>query len=527
MQSLKKNKLLLFPFFMGIILMAYSWYSSYPLSIDSVDDFIFNHVSILYWISLPLILTSMYMLAVTSKSHISKWIIAVGIVMTIYSLSYFYYMLPSSDSHYFRGMTEYFMRTKNLDPSQPNHKYFQWPSFFVLADVATSVSGLELANFQFLLFTIIGFLLATTLHVYASKTYKNGGFLAVVAFFIGVFYFLNYQCVPFSLALGLLFVLFMLETRQKSISVTLTILVLFTSISITHAFVPLFFIIYLLIRCILNRSKQYGRLFLLTLIIYLTVQVTQAQFSFANNIWIVMTFPSEYSLKVEATLAPVTVPIDVIVQMFSRTVTVTNVMICVAGFIFLLIKRKMRDLDKAIFLTGTVYLTFGTVFYTLGLRAIPLAFIPISLGASYLFESKLRPYLNCFFLILLSLFAFVPLHTSFTYLPYMFQTKEAYTTANFMIEKYDWNRYSTILADAGPKWYISPQVEGNSIIETDISQIFSSSDIETYECMIYSVGLGKSLLRYNVSEEETSRVILDRFNVIYNSGLSYIAEKDR
>jgi hypothetical protein len=436
-------------------------------------------------------------------------------------------MLPGSDSQYFRGLTENFLRTNNLDASEPNHGYYQWPSFFLVANIATSVSGLELANFEFLLYTLIGFLLATTLHVYASKTYKNGGFLAVMAFFIALFYFLNYQCVPFSLAFGLLLVLFMLETRQKSFGVILTTLVLFTSISIAHAFVPLFFVLYLLIRCILNRSKQYGRLFLLTLIIYLLVQVTQAPFSFIGNLRSVFTLPTEYSRIVKATLEPGSVPIDVIAQMFSRGVTITTVMICFAGFTVLLIKRKMRDLDKAIFLVGTLYSAFGILFFTLGSRAIPLAFIPISLGVSYLFGRKMRPYLNCFFLILLSLFAFIPLHTSFIYLPYMFQTKEAYTTANFMIEKYDWNRYSTILADDGPKWYIFPQVEGNSIIETDVSQHFSSSDIETYECIIYSVGLGKSLLRYNVSEEETSRVILDRFNVIYNSGFSYIAEKDR
>lgn len=523
MSSLEKNKLLLFPFFVGIMLMVYSWYSSYPLSVDSVDDFVFNHVSVLYWLSLPLILTSMYMMAVTFRRNSLKWIMIVGLVVTLYSLSYFYYMLPGSDSHYFTGYTEYFMKTKNLDPSQPYHTYFQWPSFFILTDIATSVSGLDLANFQFLLYTIIGFLLATTLHVYASKAYKNSGFLAVVAFFITMFYFLNYQCVPFSLALGLLFILFMLETRQKSLSVIVTMLVLFTSISITHAFIPLFFVLYLLIQRIVNRSKQYESLFLLTLTIYFVVQITQAQLSFAHNITLLITSPTEYSRIVEATLAPASVPIDVIAQMFSRTVTITSFTICFASFIFLSIKRKIRDLDKAIFLTGIIYSGFGVMFFTLGSRAIPIAFIPISLGASYLLESKFRSYVNCLFLILLSLFAFVPLHTSFIDSPIMFQTKEAYTTANFMIEKYDWNAYSTVLSHVGGSSYIFPQIEGNYIGETDYSPHFSSSNIETYDCIVYSAGLAKNLLRNNVSTQQ----ILDRFNVIYHSRFSYIAEKSR
>lgn len=505
--------------------MVYSWYLSYPLSIDSVDDFVFNHVSILYWFSLPLLLTSMFMMAVTFKNDYLKWIMTVGIIIAFYSLYYFYFMLPGSDSHYFRGLTEYFIKTKDLNPLQPNHGYFQWPSFFILADIATSVSGLKLANFEFLQYAIIGFLLATTLHVYASKVYKHGGFLAPVVFFIVMFYFLNYQNVPFSLALGLAFILFMLDTRQKSISVILTMLILFTSVSITHAFVPLFFVIYLLMRSIVNRSKQYGNLFLLTLILYLVVQFTIAQFSLATNILSIMTIPTEYSNVVEVTLAPISVPIDIIAQWFSRTVTIAFAVMCFSGFIFLLIRRKMRDLDKAIFLTGAVYSGLGIILYTLGTRAIPITFVPVSLGISYLFESKFRPYLICTLLILLSLVTFIPLHTSFWESPIAFQTREAYTTANFMINKYDWSTYSLVLSHVSVKWYILPQIEGNSTIVDDYSSQFQSSNIEAYDSIIYSVGLEKNLQRHNVSLEETSRQILDRFNIVYNSGSSYVAER--
>jgi hypothetical protein len=48
---MERDKLLLLPFFAGLILMGYSWCISYPLSVNSVDDFVFNHVSVLYWVS--------------------------------------------------------------------------------------------------------------------------------------------------------------------------------------------------------------------------------------------------------------------------------------------------------------------------------------------------------------------------------------------------------------------------------------------------------------------------------------------
>jgi hypothetical protein len=227
------------------------------------------------------------------------------------------------------------------------------------------------------------------------------------------------------------------------------------------------------------------------------------------------------------TLAPVSVITDVVAQAFSRTVTIAFAMICFAGFVFIVIKRKMREIDKAIFLTGVVYLGIGVVLlpFTLGSRALPIVFIPISLGILYLYQSKVRPYLKCAILILLVLVVFIPIHSSFGNLILTFQTKEAQTTANFMIEKYNWNLYSIVISDVGAKWYISPQIQGYAEIDTVSSSGSTTLNLTTYDCIVYSVGLAISLKMNNVSIEETSQQILDGFNVIYNSGFSYTAEK--
>jgi hypothetical protein len=468
----------------------------------------------------------MYMIAVTSERSSLKWIMTVGIVMTLYSLSYFYYIVPGTDSHYTTGLTEFFIRTRNLDSSLPSRAYFQWPPFFILASIATSVTGLGLPIIEFLFYATIGFLLCTALYVYASKTSKNGGFLAVIAFFIVMLNFLNYQFAPFSLVFGLLLLLFMLESRPRSSAVTITMLVLFVCITLAHAFVALFFVLYLLVHYIVKRDKQYGRLCLLTSMIYFILQFTLAPVGFETSILTMMTSPSEYSSIIKI-YPPASIPINSIAQMFSRTVTIAFGITCLVGFILLLVKRKLRSLDKAILITGVVYSGTGIILYTLGTRAIPIIFIPISLGVSYLFESRLRPYFICLFLILLSLVAFLPLHASFADSSIIFQTKEAQTTTDFMIEKYDWNRHSTILSHVEDQAYITPQVEGNFIFYNDFSLGFQSRNIETYDIIIYSVGLAKSLERNNFSEENVSRQISDRFNVIYNSGLSYIAEKSK
>ena len=523
---MKKSRLLLLPLIIGIALMVYSWFLSYPLSIDSSDDFVFNHVSILYWFSLALTLPSMYLIAVTSKRGYLKWIMTLGIFMMIYSSSYFYYMLPGSDSHHTTGLTQFFIKTGSLDYSQLSRSYFQWPAFFVLSGVMTSVSGLELATIEFLTYAIIGFLMATALYVYASKGYKNGGFLVVIAFFAAMYNYLNYQFAPFSLAFALLLLLFMLGSRPWSSGLLVTVLVLFLGITLMHAFVPIFFILYLLIQYIVSRNQRYGKLCLLTSIIYVAVEFAMAPIGFASSILSTMTRASEYSQAITIKPASI-VPVDAIAQMFSRAVPVVFGVICLAGFIALLVKRKMRRLDGALLACGIIYSSLGVVLYTLGSRAIPLAFIPISLGASYLFESRFRPYLTCLFLVLLTLVAFIPLHTSFADSPITFQTKEAHTTADFMIDKYDWNTHSTILAHVSDWAYIFPQIEGNAVIYTDFSSGFQNLSIETYDSIIYSVGLAKSLQKNSFSEENTSRQILGAFNVVYNSGFSYITEKPK
>ncbi len=523
---MERNKLLLLPFFAGIVLIVYSWWISYPLSIDSVNDVIFNQVPVLYWIGLPLLLTSMCMMALSFRNNYWKWMMAVCSVVTLYSLFYFYHTLPTPDATPFRGLIQNFIRTKNLDPSQPSHSYYQWPSFFILANIATLVSGLELATYEFLLFAIIGFLLATALYVYVSRSYAQLGFLAVVAFFIAMFNFMNYQAAPFSLALGLLFLLFMLETRKKSGSAMLTMLVLYAGISIMHAFVPLFFVLYLLMRSIVSRSKQHFNLFILTLIIYFAVQFTLALFSFPSIVSSVLIFPTEYSGIASRTLTSASITIDVTAQAFSRIVTIAFVVICVAGFFFMVIKGKLREMDKAVFLAGAVYSGLGLVINTLGWRALDIAFIPISLGVLYLYQSKFRQYVKCFILILLVLVVFVPIHASFSDMASMpCQTREEQTIAGFMIEKFDWNRSSTVLSDVYYEAYVVTQVEGNVIFYHQSSSPFQSPSNETYDFIIYSLRLAKSFESNKLSEENLSKQISDRFNVVYDSGLFYIAEK--
>lgn len=441
--------------------------------------------------------------------------------MAMFSISYFYYMVPGSDSQFFRGLSEYFISTSRT-PSEPNHTYFEWPLFFILNAIATSVTGLALFQFEFVSYSLIGFLSITALYEYFARSYRNGALLAVACFFIGMFYFLNYQAVPFSLAFALFLLLLMVGDRiTSSLEGNLVAILLFTGIAFCHAFVPLFFILYEFFSYLLRRSKAHCRLFLLTLVIYSIIQVFQTPLSLTDRIRGFLETTSEYGKIVQATLRPATVQLDVVAQSISRLVVISALIICISGFLMLVIGKKIKNHEKVLFVTGAAYSALGALIQVLGSRAIPILFIPICVGVCYLFGTKLKKYLISLLLVLLILFPFIQLHLSFEDDQLMFQTKENYIAENFMVERYNWTVPSLVLAHTRVSTYLRSRQNGQAYFESDISPSFPS--INNDDCIFYTVGLGKNLLKYNFTLDKI--LGQEMLNCVYDDGSSHIIIK--
>jgi hypothetical protein len=433
-------------------------------------------------------------------------------------------MTPTPDSQLFRGLSEYFIKTKNLDPSQLNHTYYEWPAYFILADVVTSVSGLPLASYEFLLYGLIGILLTTGLYVYACKKHNVAGYLTVAAFFISLISFVDYQAVPFSLALGLLFLLFMLETRQKSASVTVTMIVLYAGLLLSHLFVPLFFVLYLFLRSLLDKNRQnkrfYRSFFLFALISYFIVELTLAKFSLGSIIKGLIQTPnmSSYSSIVTQTVGSSSVPIQIndIAQFFSRGVIIAFIGLCVIGLILLFFKRKTDALDKAIFLSGLVYLALGAVLNTLGYRALAVVFIPLSLGAAFLLKGKFRSYIAGLFLILLILFVFVPIHNSFS-TEITEQTRENYVADNFFIDHYNWQNPGSVVSDFRTNTYLEAKLNVYVYINAWLPAGGKANAI-LYTPQFVGTNLGNYSSMESLSKGE-------KLSLVYNDGFSYVLIK--
>ena len=169
---------------------------------------------------------------------------------------------------------------------------------------------------------------------------------------------------------------------------------------------------------------------------------------------------------------------------------------------------------------GIFYLGLGVAFYALGSRGIAIAFIPISLGAAYLYESKFKKFSKGIFLILLILFMFTPMRLTFFKTGLFFQTNQSYEAANFLVDNYNWNEHSLIVADYRTTDYLASRVTGNA----DFNTVPDPSQFKYADTIFYDVGLGINMNYYfNLTIEDTLNE--DTLNVLYDNGYSIVITK--
>jgi len=516
------------PLSLGLVLIVYSWYQGYPLMIDTPYDFVFNHISVSYWLGLPLFLGSLYVTANLVKNHNIKFMTCLGIAVGMYSLRFFYYSLPGSDAHSVRGLAEYATATNDLDWSKPSHSYYQWPLLFILSEISSSVVGLELRYFEFLMFAVLGVLYTASLYVYAAKFSGDGSTTAVITYFLTMYWFLNYQFAPFSVAMGLLFVLFMLEVcTHGRYETALASVVLFTGIVFLHPFAGAFYILYELARYVIGRDEHNLHLFLLSSSIYLATSIFLTPVFFPTVVrQLTHPYLSEYPALVERTFGGRMAPppeIDAIAQEFSRAIVITSVVITGLGFVLLFLKRKLRQVDVALLVSSALFAAAASIVPIMGRRVFFALALPASLGATFFLKGKTGNAFRLVFLLLAVLFPFIPLTQSFDDDQIMFQTRAEYECASFLVGYYDWSKTGSVLSHYSLMRYLRTiTASSHASFRHDLSSSFPHN-FSDYDCILYTVGLGKRLLPYNLTVQELPWK--DTHDKVYDSDYCHVAVK--
>jgi len=207
---------------------------------------------------------------------------------------------------------------------------------------------------------------------------------------------------------------------------------------------------------------------------------------------------------------------EIIPRIISRFIVISNSIICFTSFIIFFIREKINPINKAILISGGIYSTLGIFINVLGQRAWPIVFLPISLGASYIYKTKFKKYIKFFYLFLIILFVFIPINRSFYRGAIIFQTREAYQAENFMIDHYNWENDDIILAYFRVGKYLGARLV--RYVESEFSYIFPR--INEYDSIFYTMGLDKSLLMYNYTKERILQE--EKFSSVYNNGFSYL-----
>ena len=522
---LRKEIIVLSVFITGLLLIIFSWYKSYPIGVDSPFDFLPNHISPFFWIGVSVVCAALYIMAMLSKKNSLKLIATIGIILFLFSSAYFFWYMPGVDSQYFRGLTEYFNETGDLNFQSSYHSYYQWPIFFVFSKIAFTL-GLNPRFFEFILFGLFSFIYGVSLYSVFQKSSKDGAFLAVVSYFIIIWWYLDYQFVPFTLGFGFLLILFMLDSfENKKTATTLTILIIFAGITLIHSFVPLFFVSYVFIKYILGRERKYLNFFLITLLIYFIVLMFRAEIFFKMGIEDVLGLSSYTSVSfIGNVIVSASTPLDEFAQMISRAVFIVTALVAGSGFVILLLKRKLGKTNITFLLSGMIFFLIGFVALPiLGTRALQILVIPLSLGVVYLQETKFKRYFQVLFLILLILFICTPLHSSFnsTAKQITYQTEANHQCADFLLHYYRPNEISLMGTDVRTGWYIAPKLSIANVTLGNSLYSFFVYDPDNYSCILYTVGLEKAFINQNYTAASAFQE-MNEYSVFYSSGSSQI-----
>jgi len=497
---------------------------------NSQFDFVFNHVSVIYWLSLPFIYVVLFAIVLRLENKVARLFALFGIVLAMQSMIYFYYRIPGSDSQSIRGLTEYFSNTGDLNPSRRGSSYFQWPSLFILEKSASLVPGLSLSSVEFTLFTVILFFYVAVLYLFATRYDGSNAHLFMIGFFIMAPYVFGFQLVPFFVSMNILFLMFLLQSTTESYQTTILTLILFISVCLTHALVPLFFILYTLVRAGEKARREFFlKLSLIELIIYFAVSTAVAPIFFVQSVQnLSNVLSSTYGKILEQTLTAGRVAprpmIDILAQMFSRSVAIGTASVLGVGFIILAMKNKLKHSDLAILFAASAYAVVGFVLPILGERSWIVLAAVLSIGAVY-YAGRYAKWFKIALLCFLLLSIFTQISSSFLDTQTFFQTRAEYQSANFFLENVRLvsfpNQPVTALSHFRTVTYLLAKGGGDVVYKSDFSEGFPAN-LSTNDYILYTVGLGKSFLRMNISEEGYDK-IWSTFDIVENTGSTFLA----
>jgi len=520
----------------GFILITLSWYYTYPIYISSIDEVTFSQFFALLWPGLLFSLIGIFLIGYYSSRKIIQATCCCLCPILLYITTFFFSYISSSDCGNARSI---FLVFQKVGINSHIISYFEFPHYFVLNEILHQTCGVNEKGVALISFILYGILLALFLYLIFSKLmgqkYNQLSFLLVIIYFIGMFSFLNYQWAPQTLALVYFFLLIFVSIYLLSEPLTivwkcLTILI-FLSLTLTHSFIPLVFLLFFGILTIKKRYLLQLLLFMISIYLFITIYFTMIHLemyieTFRQSI---QGFGGDYTAFVSKSFREPEDAMSQIISNINRIRIPLVWIIALCGTVLLFLKRKIEFFLIALSIAGGAYLTVGIFYSILGLRTFQILFIPMTIGFTF-FIFKWKKLTLFVILVILILAVFGPMRMAYN--ETQFQTDEEANACNFLannitvagvpriaVNQVDYGYFKNV--------YIFLRNNTSPIIirpgEKGFFNIFNRS-MNYREYVIYNPNLGKEILNIGMTKGQLFILLRDLMfnNKIYDCGKTYI-----
>lgn len=531
---MKSNQLTLIGaifFFIGLILILISWHLTYPIYMPELSELTFIQFYPSIWPGVIFSLIGLFLTGYYSKRKGVKVVCASFFPIILYSYSFYFSYINSSDSGIVRAMFEVFHQ---VGINSEVVSYFQYPIYFTLNETTSQILGLGVKGIAVIFFAFFGILLGLYIFLFLSKITKNNTdqlpFLGVLLYFTAIFSFLNYQWVPQTLALVFLLLLFIFFDK-KGFEYKLLSIAIFTTLVFTHVFIPVIFLLFFGLYVI--QKKGLRSIFLLMTCIYISVLISYTTYYFPI---IVDTFKNsiygfvggDYSVVVSRSFREPTGHLSQFISLANRIRIPLTWLVVSTGFLILFIKKKISLTAIFLGITSGIYLGVGMLYPILGMRALQILLIPLVVGFAYSISRWKKPMLT-FVVILLIFSVFGPMRA--IYDQTQFQLDEEEYACNFLanalpsgeeksiaIGQVNWGYFTTVY-----RYLNGATITAIRPGNPEFYRIFNDS-IEKNEYIMYNPNLGKEIRLYAIEPEEVYSLIKEYSinNKIYECGKTFI-----
>lgn len=439
------------------------------------------------------------------------------------TLSYFYYNLSAAGGFdpYFTDLASRYFLERGFDPNAT--RIYSWPGFFVFVNAFVMIVGVPLRVFQFVFYFVLGIVLSSLVFVICDRP-GTQPFVGVWAYGVTGYYFLNYQFAPQTLALAILMAMLLVEFKlPRSNEKNVVLGLLFLGATVTHSFLQLFYLVYIMVRYLwtrdgLARIVSYVAIFAAFNVLFSDFSLSRLVLSLRVSLLEFLGI-RQYGGTIEQTLSAST---DVIIQQFSRATIVAAGAISFFGVVRNW-KRELSDFDRFLTATSLVLVVVGAAIWLVGVRAIQVGVVVAAVGASA-FTSKSTPrWHKMLVLALILLSVSIPMHANFDRYLYLSQpTEEAFSfLTGHMIDTTEVARMNVFLPHSlAFSMLLHTKNSENLGLQTEFG---SNSAFSDFAFVLTSLQEDHYLAARDASYPHSVAAVMVSGNLIYNNGLARIS----